>query len=267
MLDREKVEEVVLNINPNWVVHLAALSSPKQSVDKPSETIANNVSIQVHLFEALMKLEQLPQKVLVIGSAEEYGLVKPEDCPISELVPLRPTNPYAVSKIAQDYLGLQYFLANSLPVVRLRPFNHTGERRPPIFVLPAFAKQLAEIEAGLKEPVMRVGNLDAIRDFTDVKDMVKAYVLALEKGKPGEVYNLGSGREVVIKDLLSMLLSKSEINVDVEIDPVLSKASDVPKLVADATKFRQLTGWQPETPILVTIERVLNYWRAQVTSH
>lgn len=264
LLDQEAIKGVVGRVKPDYVIHLAAMSSPKMSFEKPQETMTNNIAAQINLFEALRLLDKQPEKVLIIGSAEEYGLVSADDCPINETTPLKPTSPYAVSKIAQDYLGLQYYLSYGLPAVRLRPFNHTGERRPETFVLPAFAKQVAEIEAGIQESIIHVGNLEPVRDFTDVKDMVRAYEMALIKGTPGDVYNIGSGEGISIKKLLDILLELTEKKITVEIDDTRVKPADVPVLVADNSKFVNQTGWKPKIPIQETVKRVLNYWRSQV---
>jgi GDP-4-dehydro-6-deoxy-D-mannose reductase len=265
LMDKEAVYTAVQLAKPHFVIHLAALTSPRLSFEDPQATLTNNISAQVHLLNALTALDKQPEKVVVIGSAEEYGRVTPDDNPITEEVALNPTNPYAVSKIAQDYLGLQYFLSHELPVVRLRPFNHTGERRPPTFVLPAFARQVAMIEAGKQAPVIKVGNLEPVRDFTDVKDMVRAYELALLKAKAGDVYNIGTGKGVVIKELLDNLLHMAQVKITVEPDRELYKPADVPMLVANPNKFIQATGWQPQISFEKTIKRVLDYWRHTVT--
>lgn len=266
LLERENVFSVIQHVKPDWVFHLAALTSPEKSHHAAKQTYTNNIEAQLNLLDALLELESLP-RTLIVGSAEEYGLVAPDDNPINESTPLRPTSPYAVSKIAQDFMGMQYYLTHKLPVIRVRPFNHTGERRPPTFVLPAFAKQVAEIEAGQKEPVIKVGNLEPVRDFTDVKDMVKAYELALLKGESGEVYNLGSGRPIQIKQLLDDLLELSHHDITVKTDPAKLRPVDIPKLVANSSKFTNQTGWQPETPLQVTIQRVLNYWRDEINNN
>jgi GDP-4-dehydro-6-deoxy-D-mannose reductase len=200
----------------------------------------------------------------VIGSNEEYGAPQPDELPQTEESPLRPNNPYAVSKVAQDFLGLQYYLAYGLPVVRVRPFNHTGPGQSPRFVVPAFASQIARIEAGLQEPVMRVGNLDAARDFSDVRDIVRGYHLAVTKGEPGEVYNLASGRPQSVRGLLETLLGYSQVKIRVEIDPERYRPVDVPVAYGSAEKFRQRTGWMPQIPFEQTLRDTLEYWRGQV---
>jgi GDP-4-dehydro-6-deoxy-D-mannose reductase len=266
LLDKEKVEVLVDKIRPNYVVHLAALSSPKASFSDQGETLNNNLMAELFLLEGLKKCDYEIDKIILITSAEIYGKIDETNLPINEECPLNPLSPYAVSKIAQDYLGLQYFLSESMPIVRLRPANHTGERQSPAFVVPAFAKQIAEIESGLKPPVLEVGNLEATRDFTDVKDIVRAYAVALEKAEPGEEYNLGTGKGVVIKELLDKLLSLSKEEISVTQDETRLIPSDIPKIVINASKFETTTGWQPEIDIQDTLERVLNYWRDQVNS-
>jgi GDP-4-dehydro-6-deoxy-D-mannose reductase len=260
LMDREKTIKTVQDVQPQWVFHLAALSSPAKSFADPRATMTNNIEAEINILDATRQVKAI-EKILIVGSAEEYGKVLESDLPIDEDTPLNPLSPYAVSKIAQDFLGLQYFLSYNLPVVRVRPFNHTGERQSEMFVVPAFAKQVAEIEAQKQPPVLKVGNLEAFRDFTDVLDMVRAYVLAMEKGLPGEVYNLGSGREIQIKQVLDELLKLAAITIMVEPDPNRMLPSDVPKLKCDAAKFKTLTGWQAERPFIQTLDRVLNYWR------
>ncbi len=161
-------------------------------------------------------------------------------------------------------LGYQYFKSYGLPIIRTRGFNHTGPRRGEVFVVSNFAKQIAEIEAGRREPVIRVGNLDAIRDFTDVRDMVRAYWLALEKGIPGEVYNIASGKGWKIRDILENLLSLTDQKIDVQTDPNRLRPSDVMILIGDASKFRKTTGWEPRIPFEQTLNDTLNYWRHRI---
>jgi len=205
-----------------------------------------------------------PPRILVVGSADEYGIVLPEELPISETNPLRPNSPYAVSKVAQDMLGYQYYASHKLPVVRVRPFNHIGPGQSAAFVTADFAKQIAEVEAGLREPVMRVGNLGARRDFSDVRDIIHGYYLALSEGEPGEVYNLGAERSYSIRQVLDGLLALSETRVAVEQDPKRLRPSDVPEILADCTRFRSRTGWRAEIPLERSLEDILNYWRSRI---
>jgi GDP-4-dehydro-6-deoxy-D-mannose reductase len=183
---------------------------------------------------------------------------------MKETNPLRPLSPYAVSKVAQDLLGYQYFQSYGLPIVRTRGFNHTGPRRGEVFVTSSFAKQIAEVEKGKREPVIFVGNLDAQRDFNDVRDIVVAYWLSLEKGEPGEVYNIGSGVARTVREVLDILLSLSKVKVRVEVDPARLRPSDVPILLADSSKFVGRTGWKPRIPFEQTLRDLLDYWRHHI---
>jgi len=261
--DYGRVRELCARIRPDHVFHLAAQASVERAWLDPAATLVNNIVAQLNLLRAIAEL-RLEPRILVVGSADEYGAVREEDLPIDEETPLRPINPYAVSKIAQDYLGYQYYLSHGLQVVRVRPFGHIGPRQGPGFVVADFARQIARIEAGLQEPVMRVGNLSAQRDLTDVGDMVRGYYLALAKGKAGEVYNLGSGRAYAIGEILDKLLGMSRVVVRVEIDASRLRPSDIPILVCDSRRFREDTGWRPERDISDTLREVLDYWRKRV---
>jgi len=261
--DGDETIRLVKETHPDEIYHLAALAAVSSSWARPAETLTNNMVAQLNILEASLQLEPRP-RVLIIGSSDEYGLVRPEELPVGENNPLRPGSPYAVSKITQDYLGYQYHLSYGLRVVRLRPFNHIGPRQRPGFVVPDFAKQIAEAEAGLREPVMQVGNLSAERDFSDVRDIVRGYYLALQRGEPGEVYNLGSGEAHSIREILEQMLEMSEISIQVESDPARMRPSDVLTVVCDASRFRQRTGWEPQIPLWQTLQDVLDYWRARV---
>jgi GDP-4-dehydro-6-deoxy-D-mannose reductase len=261
--DRAEVLGVARMVRPDAVYHLAAQSSTSESLVDPWGTLANNLQAQISVFEALLGAGLRP-RVLVVGSSDEYGRVSPDQIPMREDIPLRPTTPYAVSKVGQDVLGYQYFAQHGLPVVRVRPFSHTGPGHDPRFVIPSFASQLAEIEAGQREPEIHVGNLDVYRDFTDVRDMVRAYRLALLAGIPGEVYNLGQGTVIRIGDALDDLLAMCRVPVRVVVDAVLLRPFDVPRQQADTTKFRALTGWRPEIAWRTTLRETLDYWRSRV---
>lgn len=263
--DTLAVLELIKEIRPRFIYHLAALASVGRSWQIPWETIANNARSQLNIFQAIVTLDIRP-RVLVVGSADQYGLVRPEDNPITEDTPLRPNNPYSVSKITQDLLGLQYFYSHEVPVVRVRPFNHIGPGQHLQFVVPDFASQIAKAEAGLVLPVMRVGNLDARRDFTDVRDVVRAYHLAITKGSPGEVYNVGTGTAHSIRELLDTLLALSTVDIDVQADPKRMRPSDVPLSVCDASKLQRDTGWKPQIPFERSLADVLDEWRQRVTA-
>ncbi|HEY8418617.1 MAG TPA: GDP-mannose 4,6-dehydratase [Limnochordales bacterium] len=263
--DPSSVERVMAEVRPQWVFHLAAQSFVPTSWTAPYETFDTNVLGQLNLFEAIRKL-RLPCRVQVACSSEEYGLVHPDEVPIREEQPLRPLSPYAVSKIAQDYLAYQYHQSYGLDVVRTRAFNHAGPRQGEPFVISNFAKQIAEMERGLRPPVLHVGNLEAKRDFTDVRDIVRAYRLALEHGAPGAVYNIASGETHTIASILERLVAMSRVRVEVREDPARLRPSDVPILLGDASRFRACTGWKPEVPLEQTLQDTLDYWRRVVAS-
>jgi GDP-4-dehydro-6-deoxy-D-mannose reductase len=260
LLDAPATEKLIEEEKPEIIFHLAALTSPRSSIDNPAETFVNNITAEINILEPLKKFNMTSTKVLIVSSAEVYGLVKGSDLPIDEETPFNPTNPYAVSKLSQDFLGLQYYLSNKIQAIRVRPFNHVGPRQAPLFVISAFAKRIVEIEKG-KEETMKVGNLTSKRDFTDVRDMVKAYVLAIEKGKIGDVYNLGSGKSYEISEILNLMTSLSTAKITTVEDPSLLMPSDNPELICDPSKFEDLTGWQPEIPIEKTLSDTIEYWR------
>lgn len=258
----DAIESVILEEKPDLIFHLAALTAPGESFENPGQFITNNILAQINMFEAVRRAK-LSSKILVVSSAEVYGNVSPSDLPIDEETNLAPVNPYAVSKVACDFLGLQYFLSYKIPIIRVRPFNHIGPRQSPAFVVASFAKKIAEIEVGRIEPVLKVGNLSTKRDFTDVRDTVWGYQLLLEKGMAGEVYNIGSGRSFEIKYLLDTLLSFSNKKIAVKVEPSLMRPVDVPELVCDNSKIKVATGWEPKIPIEETLRETLNYWRQQ----
>jgi GDP-4-dehydro-6-deoxy-D-mannose reductase len=257
------VRHMLAAARPDRIFHLAAQSYVPTSWILPTETLSVNVLAQLNLFEGLRDLT-LPARVHIAGSSEEYGRVLPSEVPITEANPLRPLSPYAVSKVAQDMLAYQYWMSYRLHVVRTRGFNHTGPRRGEVFVTSNFARQIAEIEKGMREPVVRVGNLEALRDFTDVRDMVRAYWLALEHGEPGEVYNIASGRSYTIRQVLDTLLELAHVKVEIREDPARLRPSDVQVLVGDSSRLRRLTGWEPTIPFEVTLRDILEYWRQRV---
>ncbi len=259
--EEKSVFKIIKEVSPSVIFHLAALTSPADSFKNPVQTLNNNISLEINLLEAVREYNMVNTKILIISSADIYGLVKKEDLPIDEQTPLMPTSPYSVSKIAQDYLGLTYFLSYQLKIIRVRPFNHIGPKQSPNFVVSSFAKQIAEIEKGKRKPVLHVGNLETKRDFTNVKDIVRAYVLAIEKGKYGEVYNVGSGISYKILDILNKLITMSSSKIKIEKDEVLSRPSDNPDLICDASKFTKLTGWKPQISIETTLKDTLDYWR------
>ena len=260
--DASSVRDVIDDLRPDRIFHLAAQSFVPTSWTAPSESLTTNVIGQLHLFEAVRKLGIKP-RIQLACSSEQYGMVYEEELPIRETNPLRPLSPYAVSKVGQDMLGYQYWMSYKIPIIRTRGFNHEGPRRGPVFVCSDFAKQIADIEKGRKPPVIRVGNLEARRDFTDVRDVVRAYWLALEKAEPGEVYNIACGRCWTIKEMLDMLLGMTSAKVKIETEASRMRPSDVPVLLGDASKFQKATGWKPVIPFEQTLRDLLDYWRAR----
>ena len=259
LLDRERVNQVVTRVKPALVFHLAALSSPAASWEDPAATITNNVGGQANLLEALVRVSP-GARVLVVGSTDEYGRVTGRNRRLNEDTELRPLSPYAVSKVAQDYLALQYYLSRELSCVRVRPFNHAGPRQSPQFAVASFAQQIARIELGTQQR-LKVGNLKARRDFTDVRDMAAAYLLALTKGKAGEVYNLGSGKAVALSEIVQALVHMSKRKIQLERDPTRSRVAEAEVYVCDPRRFQRLTGWKPKIPLERTLRDTLDYWR------
>ncbi len=254
------VSELVQAIQPDVMMHLAAWSDVGGSWQQPWTTYELNIQCQLHLMEALRRWAPTC-RTLVVTSNEVYGLVRPADLPIAEDTPFRPNNPYGVSKIAQDMMALQYWHSHQLPTIRARSFNHIGPNQADDFVASAFARQIAEIEAGVREPKVAVGNLDAERDFTDVRDVVRAYWLLVERGEAGGVYNIGSGRHYPVHALLDTLLALTTVHVDVALDPARLRPSDVPVSVCNNQRLVAATGWQPEIDLRASLTDLLNYWR------
>ncbi len=261
--DIVSLEKCLAEIKPDRIFHLAAQSFVPTSWRCPGETFQINSVGQINLFEAILSLG-LKSKIQIACSSEEYGLVYPDETPIKETNPLRPLSPYAVSKVAQDMLAYQYFKSYDLWTVRTRAFNHTGPRRGEVFICSDFAKQIVKIEKGKQEPKICVGNLEAKRDFSDVRDVVRAYWLSLEKGEKGEVYNIGTGKTYLMKEILDILLSLGQAEAKVEVDPKRLRPSDVMILWADSSKFRKITGWEPRFSLNQTLRDLLDYWRERI---
>ncbi len=260
--DATAMYEIIRDLKPDRIYHLAAQSFVPMSWTAPAETITTNVIGQTNIFEAIRAVG-CPTRVQIACSSEEYGMVLPDETPIKETNPLRPLSTYAVSKVAQDLMGYQYHQSYNMHIIRTRGFNHTGPRRGDVFVTSNFAKQIVEIERGRQAPVIHVGNLNAVRDFTDVRDTVVAYYLALEKGKPGDVYNVATGKGYKISEMLDILLSFSKVKIETRQDPKRMRPSDVELLLGDATKLRTETGWEPKYKFEQTMKDLLDYWRSR----
>jgi GDP-4-dehydro-6-deoxy-D-mannose reductase len=257
--DADAVRSLVRGVLPDVVCHLAAQSSVAASFGDPFETYRDNVLGQLHLLQAVSALTT-PPRVLVVGSCDEYGPVRPEDNPVREDQPLRPATPYAVSKVGQDLMGLQYWLAAELPVVRVRPFLQLGPRRSAQFVAGSVARQIAQIAAGLREPVLEVGTIDLERDFTDVRDVARAYALAMERGRPGEVYNIASGQAQSLRRMIALMLESAGVEAEIRSAETLRRRGEAPLLVGDARKLQEETGWHPEIGFARSARDTVEYW-------
>jgi GDP-4-dehydro-6-deoxy-D-mannose reductase len=248
---------------PDVIFHLAAQPLVSASWRDPWGTLEANIHMQLNVLEGVAQVKP-DCRVLVVGSGEEYGLIAPEELPVDEDTPLRPLSPYAVSKVAQDLLGLQYHLTHHLHVVRVRPFNHIGPRQRVGFVAPDFASQIVAAELGRKPTTIEVGNLSVRRDFCDVRDVVRAYVMLITHGEPGQVYNVGSGESHSIQEVLDTLLAMSRVPIRAHVDPNRMRASDVPEVVCDAARLRECTGWRAAISFQQSLQDILDYWRQEM---
>lgn len=263
ILDKEEIVALLFKVRPDYIFHLAAQSSVGLSWKNPGLTVDINIKGSINVMDAVRELYYKP-KVLLIGSGEEYGHIKSGETPITEDNMIRPGNIYAATKVCQNMIGNIYAKAYDMDMMMVRAFNHIGPTQAPMFVVADFCKQVAEIEKGLRPPVMYVGNLSAQRDFTDVRDVVRAYALLIQKGKAGETYNVGSGHAVSIQEILDMIISLSDKEIKIEVDPNKLRPVDVPIIEADTAKLRQTTGWEQTISLKQTIEETLNYWRERV---
>lgn len=258
ILEKNQISAVLDEVKPEIIYHLSAQSSVALSWKNPQLTVDVNIKGALNVLDSLRD-SGLDSRIILIGSGEEYGYI--QNCPVSEEEPPRPGNIYAVTKTCQSMIGSIYAKAYKMDIVMVRAFNHIGAGQLPQFVVSDFCKQVAEIEKGLKAPEMCVGNLDAKRDFTDVRDVVRAYMLLGEKGKSGELYNVGSGNAIAIREILDMIISQSTANIKITVDPNRLRPSDIPVIEADISKITADTGWKPEIPLEETIKNTLDYWR------
>ncbi len=262
LLDHTSVLNCLGKTSPDVIYHLAAQSYVKDSYDEPSATLQTNIIGTLNILEAVRRLNLNPV-IHVCSSSEVYGQVSKDEIPIKETNPFRPASPYAVSKVGEDMISFQYFLSYDMKIIRTRMFTHTGPRRGDVFAESAFAKQIAKIEGGLQEPIVKVGNLNSIRTFADVRDTVEAYWLLTQKCRYGEVYNIGGNRTMNVGDMLNILLDMSPIKneIKIRVDENLLRPSDVTLQIPDTSKFRTETGWKPKIRLEKTLEDLLNYWR------
>jgi GDP-4-dehydro-6-deoxy-D-mannose reductase len=262
--DEQKVDELFENYAFDLVFHLAAQSSVKLSFENPAETFSININGTLNILEAISRLERHP-KTLVISSSEIYGQLKPDEVPVSENAPLKPVNPYAVSKAAVDLMVYQYWKAYNLPVYLARAFSHSGPGQRTVAVLSDWAFQAAKVELGLRPPEISVGNMDVTRDYTDVRDTIAAYYLILGKGQPGRPYNVCSGTGYKIAHLLDIIISFSSKKIEIVPDPSRLRPVDIPILIGSPERLRSETYWRPEIKIEQTLRDIYDYWIAYLT--
>ncbi len=263
IMDKEAITNLLFKTQPDYIFHLAAQSSGGLAWKNPTLTVDVNIKGSINVMDAVRELFYKP-RVLLIGSGEEYGHIRPGETPIGEENALRPGNIYAATNVCQNMIGNIYSKAYDMELMMVRAFNHIGPGQEPLFVASDFCKQVAEIEKGIREPIMLVGNLAAKRDFTDVRDVVRAYVMLISRGVAGETYNVGSGNACEIRQILDLIISMSHKDIRVEIDPNKIRPVDAPVIEADITKIYQLTGWKPQIPLEQTISETLDYWRERV---
>lgn len=259
LTNREETASLIKELQPTQIYHLASLAFVGKSFDEADKVLANNINLQQNVLLAVRD-HCIDARLLVVGSAEEYGVsVSQDEIPVNENHPFRPINPYAVSKVTQDMLSYSYHISFGLDIVTVRPFNHIGERQSTDFAIPAFTKQIVAIERG-EQKDLNVGDLSTIRDFTDVKDMVKAYILIMTKGKSGEAYNVGSGEGIVMQEMVNKLALLSEKKINVVVDKSRFRPHDIPKMVADNAKIKEL-GWNVTISLDDTLNRIINWYR------
>ena len=259
----EVVDEIIRDVRPDWVFHLAGQSSVSLSWRDPTLTYEVNAIGTHHLFDALHR--HVPDcRVHVAASSDEYGKVPPEDCPLDESAPLRPVSPYAVSRVAGEWIARMYYESFGVHAVVTRAFMHIGPGQPPSFATADWARQIALAEVGKVEPVVRTGNLEGMREFGDVRDVVRAYRMVLEKGEPGEAYNVATGEPHRLGEVLDLLIGMSSIAIEKEIDPDKLRPVDFPVLYGDASKLERATGWKPSFGLVQTLADLLQHWREVV---
>jgi len=260
ILDKVQIDEVLEKVRPDYIFHLAAQSSVALSWKNPGLTIDVNIKGSVNVMDAIRVLDYKP-RMLFIGSGEEYGHIKPEESPIIEDNIVRPGNIYAANKVCKNMIGKIYSDAYDMDIMMVRAFNHIGPNQAPMFVVADFCKQVVEIERGEKEPIIYTGNLNAKRDFTDVRDVVRAYGLLIQKGKKGETYNIGSGNAIAIQEILDRILKLSKVEIKNEVDAAKIRPVDVPIIEANIAKVNESTGWKPIISLDTTLLETLEYWR------
>lgn len=263
--DLNSLVQLLAEVRPDWIFHLAAQSYVTASFVAPADTLETNIIGTTHLLDSI-RISGIDPKVHICSSSEVYGQVAENEVPIQESNPFRPASPYAVSKVGEDMIAQQYFASYGLRIVRTRMFTHTGPRRGDVFAESSFAKQIAEIEAGIRENPVNVGNLDSVRTLADVRDAVKAYWLLMEKCPDGEVYNIGGDQTMSVGEVLEILKSLATCKIDHQVDSTLLRPSDVTLQIPDTSKFRTATGWEPVISTETTLRDLLDYHRGRIRS-
>jgi GDPmannose 4,6-dehydratase/GDP-4-dehydro-6-deoxy-D-mannose reductase len=263
--DLNSIVVLLKSIAPDWIFHLAAQSYVSTSFDAPADTIHTNVIGTTNLLDAI-RITEISPKIHICSSSEVYGQVTQDEVPIRETNPFRPASPYAVSKVGEDMIALQYFISYGIKTVRTRMFTHSGPRRGEVFAESTFARQIAEIEAGIRSNPVKVGNLHSVRTVADVRDAVKAYWLLMEKCPPGEVYNIGGVQTMTVGDILEALKGMARRKIEHEVDAVLLRPSDVTLQIPDISKFQRTTGWKPEISVETTLRDLLDYHRSRIAA-
>ena len=260
ILDEKSIALLLKNVQPDYIYHLAAQSSVNMSWKEPGLTVDVNIKGSINLLEAVRKTAS-HSRILMVGSSEEYGDIKSEEIPIDEENLLRPINIYAVTKACQNMLSKIYAKAYGINIIQVRAFNHIGPAQSPNFVVSDFCKQVVEIEKKIHVPIIKTGNLSAVRDFTDVRDVVKAYTKIIQLGTIGETYNVGSGSSKSIKEILMLILSLAKCNIEIKTDSTKMRPIDTKIIEADISKMYKLLNWRPQIELETTIQEMLNYWR------
>ena len=262
LCEAESTRKLIQAVKPGVIFHLAAQTFVPRSFENPWETLQNNILAQLNVLEACLSVGIKP-RIIVISSGEIYGAVAPDELPISENAALRPNSPYSVSKVTQDLLAYQYCISHGLPILRARPFNHFGPGQSKRFMTPDFAMQVARMEKGA-EPILQVGNLETRRDFTDVRDIVRAYVALAEQGEAGAAYNIASGVSHSAGDVVAVLEELTPIRFRVAVQQERLRPSDSPDIIGDASRLRAATGWQPQIPFRQTLKDILENCRQEL---
>jgi len=259
----ERVDQLIAEVKPELVFHLAGQSSVSLSWKEPALTYEVNALGTHYLLESINR--HVPEAcVHIAASSDEYGKVDPSECPIDESAPLRPVSPYAVSRVTGEWIGRMYYESFALHVVVTRAFMHVGPGQPASFATADWARQIALAEAGRAEPVVRTGNLEGLREFGDVRDVVVAYKGVIEHGAPGEAYNVATGEPHRLGEVLELLIGMAKVEIRSETDPAKLRPVDFPVLFGDAGKLERATGWKPSYRLEDTLADVLDYWRAEV---